>query len=78
MVQMTLAEMRSAQKGRICGYLGGRRLRERLNALGLHEGKEITKVSDSFIGGPVTTRVNNSLIAVGYGMACRILVEVDR
>jgi ferrous iron transport protein A len=77
-MEMILAEMKANEKGLVRGCLGGYRLSERLNALGLHKGKEITKVSDSFIGGPVTMRVNRSLMAVGYGMAARILVEVER
>jgi len=77
-IKVTLCEMKADETGRVCGGFGGRAFREKLNSMGLHPGREITKVSDSFIGGPVMVRVNNSLIAVGNRMADRIQVEVDR
>ena len=49
----------------------------RLNALGIRPGRRITKVSSMFMRGPVTVRVRQSQIASGFGMANRILVEVD-
>lgn len=49
----------------------------RLEALGIRPGKKVTKVSSMFFRGPVTLRVDNTQVAIGFGMANRILVEVD-
>ncbi len=49
----------------------------RLEALGIRPGKKVTKVGSMFFRGPVTLRVDNAQVAIGFGMANRILVEVD-
>ena len=49
----------------------------RLEALGIRPGKKVTKVSSMFFRGPVTLRIDNTQVAIGFGMANRILVEVD-
>ncbi|MBL7209298.1 MAG: ferrous iron transport protein A [Dehalococcoidia bacterium] len=49
----------------------------RLEALGVRPGKKVTKVGSTFFRGPVTLRAGNTQVAVGFGMANRIVVEVD-
>ncbi len=49
----------------------------RLSALGIRPGKRLTKVSAMFMRGPVTVRVGGTEIALGFGMASRIVVEVE-
>jgi ferrous iron transport protein A len=46
--------------------------------MGLRPEKKITKVSSHFWRGPQTVEVGNIQIAVGFGMAKSILVEVKR
>jgi len=50
---------------------------QRLEAMGIRPGKKVTKVSSMLFRGPVTLRVDNAQVAVGFGMANRIIVEVD-
>jgi len=50
----------------------------RLDALGIRPGKQVTKVSSTLFHGPITLRVDSARVAVGFGMARRIIVEVDR
>jgi len=64
------------QTGTVIGILGGRGLIQRLEALGIRPGKKVTKVSSTLFRGPVTLRVDNAQVAVGFGMANRIIVEV--
>ncbi len=75
--QLTLRQMRAGQSGTVVQVAGGRGMVSRLNALGIRPGRRITKVSSMFMRGPVTVRVSQSQIAIGFGMANRILVEVD-
>jgi ferrous iron transport protein A len=76
--QLTLAEMRTGQTGTVVGVLGGHGLIQRLDALGIRPGKKVTKLSSTLFRGPVTLRVNNSRVAVGFGMARKIIIEADK
>jgi len=76
--QLTLAEMKTGQTGTVVGVLGGHGLIRRLDALGIRPGKKVTKLSSTLFRGPVTLRVNNSQVAVGFGMARKIIVETDK
>jgi len=76
--QLTLAQMRIGQTGTVVGVMGGMGLMRRLDALGIRQGKKVTKISSALFRGPVTLRVNNSQVALGFGMAKRIVVEVDK
>lgn len=69
--------MDSGQKGTIVGVLGGYGLRRRLEAMGVRPGKTITKVSGQAFRGPVTLKVDHTQIAIGFGMANKIVVDVD-
>jgi len=46
--------------------------------LGIRPGKKVTKLSSTLFRGPVTLRVNNTQVAVGFGMAKKIIVEADK
>jgi ferrous iron transport protein A len=76
--QTTLARMSSGQTGIVFQIAGGYGLGRRLQALGIRPGKRITKVSAMFGHGPVTVQVDNTQIALGFGMAGKIIVEVDK
>ena len=76
--QLTLAEMKTGQTGIVVGVLGGHGLIRRLDALGIRPGKKVTKLSSTLFRGPVILKVNNTQVAVGFGMARKIIVEVDK
>lgn len=76
--QLTLAQMRTGQTGTVVGVLGGHGFVRRLEALGIRPGKKVTKISSTLFHGPVTVRVNSAQVAVGFGMARKIIVEVDK
>jgi len=76
-VQLTLVQMEAGQTGTIIQILGGRGLIRRLEALGIRPGKEVTKISSMLFHGPVTLKTNHTQVAIGFGMASKILVEID-
>ena len=76
--QLTLAEMKTGQTGIVVGVLGGHGLIRRLDALGIRPGRKVTKLSSTLFRGPVMLRVNSTQVAVGFGMAGRIIVEADK
>ena len=73
----TLNQMRSRQKGKIMEIQGGQGLVNRLDALGIRPGNQITKVSSMLMRGPVTAQVNSTRIAIGFGMANKIIVAAE-
>lgn len=74
--QVTLRQMRAGQSGIVFQIQGGRGLVSRLSALGIRPGQRITKVGSMFMRGPVTIQVGNAQVAIGFGMANRIIVEL--
>jgi len=75
--QITVNHMHTGQSGMVVQIMGGHGLVNRLNSLGIRPGKRITKVSAMFMRGPVTLLVDRAQVAVGFGMAGKIVVEVD-
>jgi len=75
--QITLTQMKTGQSGTVVQVQGGHGLVNRLNALGIRPGSRITKLSSMLMRGPVTIQVDRAQIAIGFGMARRITVELD-
>jgi ferrous iron transport protein A len=75
--QITLTEMGKGQRGTVLQLKGGRGLVNRLNALGIRPGKKIIKVSAMLMRGPVTIEVDRVQLALGFGMAKKIIVKPD-
>jgi len=73
----TLTQMQAGQSGTVVEIRGGFGLVRRLNALGIFPGKRITKISSMLARGPVTIEVDRGQVAMGFGMANRILVQLD-
>jgi ferrous iron transport protein A len=76
--QLTLAEMKNGQTGIVVSVQGGHGLIGRLDALGIRPGRKVTKMTSTLFRGPVMLRVNNTQVAVGFGMARKIIVETDK
>ena len=76
-IQLTLNQMEAGQIGTVIQVLGGRGLIRRLEAMGIRPGKKVTKIGSMLFRGPVTLRVDSAQVAIGFGMATRVLVEVD-
>ena len=74
---VTLRQMQSGQSGKVVQVQGGPELVNRLNALGIRPGKKITKIGAMLMRGPVTIRVGNARVAIGFGMANKIIVELE-
>ena len=71
-----IAKMKIGQSGTVM-ELGIGRGMNRVMAMGLRPGCKITKTSGMFGHGPVTVTIGNSQLAIGYGMAKKIIVEAD-
>ena len=73
-----LTQMQSNQSGIVHKIQGGIGFTGRLQNMGIRQGKRITKVSSHFGRGPQTVKIDNLQIAIGYGMARKIFVEVEK
>ena len=75
--QITLAQMDAGQRSKVVEVRGGQGMVNRLSALGIRPNKRITKVSSMFMRGPVTIEVDRIQVAIGFGMARKIIVVPD-
>jgi len=73
-----LSEMYPGQSGRVARIEGGAGLFSRLSAMGIRPGKKITKISSMLMRGPVTVQSGSTRLAIGFGMAQKIYVELDK
>lgn len=74
--QVPLTMLKAGQSGKIVQIQGGVGLINRLGALGVRPDERITKVSAMLMRGPVTVQVGRAQVAMGFGMAKRVIVEV--
>ena len=53
-------------------------LMQRLEAMGIRPGVVLKKVSNQFLRGPVIIEIGKTQLAIGHGMAVKILVDKGR
>ena len=75
--RMSLANMRAGQTGTVVQIDGGHGMMHRLDKLGIRAGKKVQKVTGQLIRGPVIVNQENTRVALGFGMAQRIWVEIE-
>lgn len=75
--KISLAGINSGRSGTIVEIQGGYGLVSRLAAMGIIPGKKVTKISAMLWRGPLTVEIDRAKIAIGYGMASRIIVKPD-
>ncbi len=71
-----LTKLKSGQHGKVVGIEAGYCAAERITNMGIIPGKNIKKISSSFFRGPQTVQVGTAQIAIGYGMAKKVIVEI--
>jgi ferrous iron transport protein A len=69
---MVLSQLGIGEMAQIVAIEGGRGLRQKLFLRGLFEGKMVRVISNY---GPVTVEVDRNVVAVGRGMAQKIIVR---
>ncbi|MDD5722457.1 MAG: FeoA family protein [Syntrophales bacterium] len=74
----SLNNLHPEESGVVYEIKGGPELINRLDALGIRTGKKITKISSMLLRGPVTIRIDRAKVAIGFGMAAKIFIEVDK
>jgi ferrous iron transport protein A len=74
-MEKLLTELKPGEQGTVVAVRGGRGMQSRLRSLGLVEGQTLRKLSALAWGGPVVVEVNRTQVAIGRGMAAKILVR---
>ncbi|MHC2994578.1 MAG: ferrous iron transport protein A [Candidatus Atribacteria bacterium] len=74
---ITLDSIREGQKVKVVSILGGWGLRQRLGGLGIHPGDMIIVRKSAIMWGPILISVHGNQVALGRGIARRVIVEVE-
>ncbi len=77
MAKVALSAMKNNQKGRVVEVLSGHALQHRLLGMGISPGRELTKLSQFMLKGPLAVKVGRSVVALGFGTASKIIVETN-
>jgi len=72
-----LIHMKNGQNGVVVGLQGGYGFIRHIQAIGIIEGKRVTKLASQPLRGPTLVSVDNLQIAVGHGISKRIFIDVD-
>jgi len=73
---INLASLSSGQSAKVIDIEDGRGLRQKLQNLGIREGVVVKKVRGIFTHGPIIVKVGSTQIALGRGMASKVMVEL--
>jgi ferrous iron transport protein A len=74
MSEMDLTKLTANSKGKVTKIEGGYGVLRKAENLGIRAGTELKKISSHRMRGPVIIKVGNTSVAIGYGMAKKIIV----
>ena len=74
--QMPVTAIKTGKTAKVCRILGGPGVFQKLNSMGIDVGSMIKKISSASANGPTVFEVKRTQIAIGHGIAQKILVEV--
>lgn len=76
MYQVDLTQINQGETAVVIDIRGGYGMKRKLESMGIKPGVTITKVSSQLMRGPITVQVGNTRIAIGFGMARKIIVKL--
>jgi ferrous iron transport protein A len=71
---IALSKMKNGQQATVSAVEGGQGLVEKLTAMGIRPGKQVTRFCSMFMSGPITIRIDNVQLSLGRGIADKIFV----
>ena len=77
MKNISLGKLKPGRRGKVVEIQGGTVLQSRLMTMGIYVGKHITKLGHFALNGPVSVRSGRTVIALGHGMAKKIIMETE-
>ena len=76
-MKKSLAQLRANEEGVVVEVQGGWGMMRKLEAMGIRPGKKVVKLSSQVMRGPVVVSVDGYQIALGFGVASRVVVETS-
>ena len=76
--RIPLTDMRNGKTAKVVEILGGKKIHNRLRALGIRHGVNVTRINGAFAHSPVVLQVGETQTALGFGISYKIIVETDR
>jgi len=70
-----LTQIKKGESVNVVEINGGQKFRDKVDAMGLRVGSRIIKISAQVLSGPITIKIGNTKLAIGHGMAKKILVD---
>jgi ferrous iron transport protein A len=77
MKKISLIQLKASHKGKVAEISGGGNLQNKLANMGVHKGKEVIKLSHIGLRGPVVIKAGRSILALGHGVAAKVIVELE-
>jgi len=74
---ISVAEMNTGETGKVVAFQGGCGMMQHLESMGIRIGSKIKKVSQQLMRGPIIILHRNTQVAIGFGMAQKIMVEIE-
>ncbi len=71
----TIHSVKDGEVAKIKDIIGGKHFINKAESLGIRVSVQITKVSSQMMHGPITVKVGQTQIAIGHGMAKKIIIE---
>jgi len=73
---ISLEQISQGHSAKVISIEGGRGLKQKLQNLGIREGVMVKKERGIFAHGPIIVKAGSTQIALGRGMASKVMVEV--
>jgi ferrous iron transport protein A len=70
-----VTKLKNGESAKVVELHGGREFAARLEAMGIMPGAVIVKITDSPMSGPVVLEKGAMRLAIGHGMAQKVMVE---
>jgi ferrous iron transport protein A len=74
-MQKTLDQVDENRKAKVIDIQGGQGIRQRLSQMGIHPGDTITILRYGALRGPILIEIHGSQVALGRGIASKVIVE---
>ncbi len=71
----TLADLPIGSRAEVIELQGGWGMQRHLSSLGIRPGKIVRKITSQPMGGPIMVEVERARVAIGRGMAARIIIR---
>ena len=73
--QLSLCHIKKPGEYEVLDIQGGWGIRQRLNQLGIHVGDRLFVKRSCIMGGPILIRIHGTDVALGRGMARRVILK---